>query len=65
MECYYSLYDTETTSASLYLADKFQLLKSGGSDFHGLRKPDIDLGVGKGNLKVPYEWYLELKKMAK
>ena len=28
---------------------------SGGSDFHGTRKPGIDLGCGRGNLKIPYE----------
>lgn len=28
---------------------------SGGSDFHGSNKPAIDLGCGRGNLKIPYE----------
>lgn len=65
MECYYSLYGQETTNTSLALADKYGLLKSGGSDFHGARKPDIMLGVGKGNLNIPYEWYLNLKEKAK
>ena len=64
MECYYSLYDESVTDTSLKIADKFGLLKSGGSDFHGSRKPDISLGVGKGNLEIPYEWYLELKESA-
>ena len=27
---------------------------SGGSDFHGDRKPDISLGTGHGNLEIPY-----------
>ena len=27
---------------------------SGGSDFHGKNKPLIDLGSGRGNLKIPY-----------
>lgn len=61
MECRYSLYDEATTQLSLSLADAFGLLKSGGSDFHGTRKPDIEIGVGKGSLNVPYEWYLTLK----
>lgn len=65
MECYYSLYDESTTRLSLQIAEDFGLLQSGGSDFHGSRKPDISLGVGKGNLKIPYEWYLELKGEAK
>lgn len=33
------------------------LLRSGGSDYHGSRKPEIGLGVGRGELKVP-EAYL-------
>jgi len=37
------------------LARKYNLLISGGSDFHGSIKPDIDLGSGRGNLKVPAE----------
>ena len=65
MECYYSLNDTPTTYTSLRIANEFGLLPSGGSDFHGLRKPDIGLGVGKGNLKIPFEWYLALKEKAK
>lgn len=37
------------------LAKKYDLFITGGSDFHGLAKPTLDLGVGYGNLKVPYE----------
>ena len=62
MECYYPLYDKATTSNSLQIVNKFDLLPSGGSDFHGFRKPDIEIGVGKGNLEIPYEWYLALKE---
>lgn len=36
------------------LARQNGLLISGGSDFHGTNKPDIQMGVGKGNLKIPY-----------
>jgi len=61
MECYYSLYDGETTSLSLALAEAFQLKCSGGSDFHGDNKPDIQLGTGKGNLQIPYDLVTALK----
>ncbi|MCM1467231.1 MAG: phosphoesterase, partial [Alistipes sp.] len=44
------------------LAKENGLLISGGSDFHGTNKPHIRLGVGKGNLKVPYEVLENLKK---
>ncbi len=36
------------------IGNKFGLLFSGGSDFHGDNKPNIKLGVGFGNLKIPY-----------
>lgn len=38
-----------------HLADKYHLLYSGGSDFHGTYKPDIELGKGTGHLVVPYD----------
>lgn len=65
MECYYSTYDEATTKRALELAEQFSLLPSGGSDFHGRAKPDINLGVGKGNLQIPYDWYLALKEKAR
>lgn len=61
MECYYSTYDPETTRLSLEMAEEFQLLPSGGSDFHGEVKPEIYLGRGKGALQVPYAWAQALK----
>ena len=63
MECYYSLYDERTTALSLELAERFGLARSGGSDFHGAHKPDISLGIGKGNLQIPYEWCNILKSL--
>ncbi len=35
------------------LAKDFDLFITGGSDFHGTNKPDIELGRGLGNLRVP------------
>lgn len=35
------------------LAEKYRLLISGGSDFHGSNKPKLDFGVGYGSLHVP------------
>ena len=63
MECYYSKYSEATTRASLKLAEEFGLAVSGGSDFHGGNKPDIKLGVGKGDLKIPYELTEALKAL--
>ncbi len=62
MECRYPLYDEATTAASLALAKENGLLPGGGSDFHGSNKPDISLGVGKGNLQIPYDWAAALRQ---
>ncbi len=36
------------------VANQYGLKYSGGSDFHGNNKPNIHLGVGKGNVSIPY-----------
>ena len=65
MECYYSLNDEAANALALILACKYDLERSGGSDFHGDRKPDIFLGTGHGNLKVPGQWAEILQKSAR
>lgn len=35
------------------LAQDFDLFITGGTDFHGTNKPDLELGRGEGNLRVP------------
>lgn len=42
------------------LADRFGLLKTGGSDFHGSNKPDIALGLASGR-RVPRAWFDALR----
>ena len=47
------------------LAKKYDLILSGGSDFHGAAKPTLSLGTGYGDLNVPDEICDELKKYKK
>ena len=35
------------------LANEYGLFITGGSDFHGSNKPDIDLGFGTGTMRIP------------
>lgn len=49
------------TEYLLALAGKYNLLVTGGSDFHGSFKPDIEIGIGRGNLEIPYELLNKLK----
>lgn len=61
METDYSTYSPETAALARSIADSHGLLRSGGSDWHGERKPDISLGIGRGDLFVPYEYFEALK----
>ncbi|KAB1439861.1 PHP domain-containing protein [Candidatus Galacturonibacter soehngenii] len=54
IEAIYSLNEGKDEENMLGLAKKYNLKITGGSDFHGSNKPDIDLGVGKGNLRIPF-----------
>ena len=63
MECIYSQYDQGQTERSHQIAASFGLLPSGGSDYHGANKPDIRLGFGKGDLRVPYDYAEKLKSI--
>ena len=53
LEAIYSTYDASEERQMRRLAEKYGLLVSGGSDFHGGNKPGLDLGNGYGKLFVP------------
>lgn len=62
LEAIYSTYKPHEERQVRALAKKYDLLLSGGSDFHGSNKPGLDLGTGCGNLYVPYEILENLKE---
>ncbi len=62
IEALYSSYSAAEERQIRRLAEKYHLLLSGGSDFHGSNKPGLDLGRGYGNLFVPEDILQELKK---
>ncbi|MFV1957786.1 MAG: PHP domain-containing protein [Planctomycetota bacterium] len=43
------------------LCEHFDLVPTGGSDFHGANKPRIALGHGDGTIHVPYETWERLR----
>jgi len=54
IEAYHSDHSAANTALYLDLADKYGLLVTGGSDFHGAGKPGVQLGSGcQGNLSIP------------
>ena len=52
IEALYAEYTPEQTVTLLRLAKRLDLLVTGGSDYHGVAKPDIALGRGFGSLNV-------------
>ena len=62
LEVYYSSYHASEETAMAMLAKQHGLKFSGGSDFHGDNKPQIQLGTGKGNLKIPYSVLKRLRE---
>ena len=52
VECFYTTFSEEQTNYLIEFAKKRKLLISGGSDYHGTRKENYNLGVGIGNLKI-------------
>ena len=53
IECFHSDHSVADSVRYVGYAKKYELLVTGGSDFHGGNKPDIALGKGRnGNLRV-------------
>jgi 3',5'-nucleoside bisphosphate phosphatase len=36
------------------MAERYGLLMTGGTDYHGIEKEALDIGVGRGEMKLPY-----------
>jgi predicted metal-dependent phosphoesterase TrpH len=61
------IYSTYTMGEELEiknLAKKYNLILSGGSDYHGANKPKLELGIGYGHLCVPYDFLDIIKECA-
>lgn len=65
MEVHYARHTPEQTELARQLADAHGLLHSGGSDYHGARKPDISIGTGTGDLRVASQLLEALRSRAR
>ena len=61
IECMHSEFDDEQIEYLLKLTKERNYFRSGGSDYHGKNKVGINLGEGKGNLRIPEEFVEEWK----
>lgn len=64
MEAIYSRHSSEQRLMYSEIATRHGLLVTGGSDYHGSYKPDIDIVTGLGDLEVPYELLEALRSRA-
>lgn len=55
IECFHPSANQEQRNILVQYAKSHNLYISGGSDYHGDSKPDIKIGIGKGNLEVSKE----------
>jgi len=65
VEVYYSEHNKNQTEFYEQLAKKYDLLTTGGSDFHGQNLKGIGLGTGRKNLNVPYALLKRMKEAHK
>ena len=61
IETIHSDHDAALFEKFTRVADRFGLLKTGGSDFHGTNKKDIDLGVANGR-RIPRTMFEALRE---
>jgi hypothetical protein len=60
LEVYFPQHSPEQTRRYAALARRHDLFMTGGTDFHGDIQPEIQMGVGKGDLHVPFTIYEKL-----
>ncbi len=65
LETYYGRYTPTERMTLLGLARANSLIPTGGSDFHGSYKPDLQIAIGRGDLKVPPDTLDHLKSRHK
>lgn len=65
IEAVYCTYTQGEETQMRKFASKYDLLISGGSDFHGSIKPKLDLAVGYGKLFIPESILDEIKEARK
>ncbi len=57
IEAYYPDHSPDQTAEYIKIANRNDLLITGGTDFHGSLKPKIQMGSGTGDFFVPYDLY--------
>lgn len=63
MEQYYPNYTAEDAAFAKYMIDKYNMLPTGGTDFHGANRPGVMLGTGiEGNMNTPMSFLTAIRE---
>ncbi len=54
IEVHYPEHSPAETAQYKFLAEKHGLAVTGGTDYHGIEGNELDIGVGRGDMKLPY-----------
>lgn len=64
MEQYYPNYTEEDKAFALHMIEKYHMLPTGGTDFHGANRADIMLGTGyHHNMNTPYAFFEHIRQV--
>jgi len=63
IEVYYPEHSTLEVAQYRTLAERYGLLMTGGTDYHGIEKNGLDIGVGRGEMKLSYSIVEGLKRV--
>lgn len=61
IEVFYPEHSPSETGVYKSLAERHSLVMTGGTDYHGMEGNDLDIGVGRGNMRLPYSIIEDLK----
>ena len=61
IEVYYPEHSPLEVARYKTLAERYSLLITGGTDYHGIEKNGLNIGVGRGEMKLPYLMVEKLK----
>lgn len=59
IECMHNTFSDEQSQYLIDLCNKRHYFKSGGSNYHGSNKKGVDMGTGRGNMRIPEEFVEE------
>lgn len=61
IEIYYPEHSPPDIARYKFLAEKYGLVMTGGTDYHGIEGNELDIGVGRGDMRLPYSIVEDLK----